>query len=79
MLRHALAASFGTDKVALSMDSTVTGTTHYYERLNDVAKEMYDARVWAGLHFRTSMLEGAWIGRKVADYVATNFFQPTGA
>jgi hypothetical protein len=78
-MTDALAAFFGTDKVALSMDSTVTGTTHYYARLNDVAKEMYDARVWAGLHFRTSMLEAAWIGRKVARYVVANFFQPTGA
>src|SRR5829696_5865923 len=78
-LTEALAAFFGTDKVAFAMSSTVTGTTRYYDRLSDVAKEVYDARVWGGLHFRNSMTEGAWIGKKVARHVANDFFQPTGA
>ena len=74
-----LAAFFGTDKVAFSMDSTVTGAgpTRYYDRFNDAAKEVYDARAWAGLHFRNSSMEGAWIGRKVAGYVVAHFFRPT--
>jgi hypothetical protein len=74
----ALAAFFGTDKVAFSMSSTVTGTTHQFERFKDAAKEVYDARTWAGLHFRNSTMEGASLGRKVARYVAVNFFRPTG-
>lgn len=78
-LTEALAAFFGTDKVAFAMSSTVTGTTRYYDRLSDVAKEVYDARVWGGLHFRNSMTEGAWIGKKVARHVVDNFFRPTGA
>jgi PAP2 superfamily len=78
-LTEALAAFFGTDMVPLAMSSTVTGTTRYYDRLSGVAKEVYDARVWGGLHFRNSMMEGAWIGKKVARHVVTNFFQPTGA
>jgi hypothetical protein len=78
-LTEALAAFFGTDQVAFAMSSTVTGATRYYDRLSDVAKEVYDARVWGGLHFRNSMMEGAWIGKKVARHVVSNFFQPTGA
>ena len=74
-----LAAFFGTDKIAFSMDSTVTGTTRYYERFKDSATEVYDARTWAGLHFRNSTMEGAWIGRKVAGYIVANFFRPTEA
>jgi len=78
-LTEALAAFFGTDKVAFAMSSTVTGTTRYYDRLSDVVKEVNDARVWGGLHFRNSMMEGAWIGKKVARHVVSDFFQPTGA
>jgi hypothetical protein len=74
---EALAAFFGTDKVAFAVDSTVTGTTHSFKRFRDAAKEVYDARTWAGLHFRNSTMEGAWIGRKVARDVVTNFFRPT--
>ena len=75
----ALATFFGTDKVAFAMSSSVTGKTRYYDRFSDVAKEVYDARVWGGLHFRNSIMEGAWIGKKVARHVVMNFFQPTGA
>jgi hypothetical protein len=75
---EALAAFFGTDSVVFSVDSTVTGTTRYYERFHDAAKEVYDARTWAGLHFRNSTMEGAWIGKKVGRYVVANFFRPTG-
>jgi hypothetical protein len=73
----ALAAFFGTDNVSFSMFSTMTGTTHHFERFKDAAKEVYDARTWAGLHFRNSTMEGAWIGKKVGRYVADNFFRPT--
>jgi hypothetical protein len=73
-----LGAFFGTDSVGFPMFSTVTGTTRYYGSFKDAAKEVYDARTWAGLHFRNSTLEGGWIGKKVGRYVAGNFFQPTG-
>jgi hypothetical protein len=74
----ALAAFFDTDRVTFSVESAVTGTTRSYERFGDSAKEVYDARTWAGLHFRNSTMEGAWIGKKVARYVVANFFQPVG-
>jgi hypothetical protein len=75
----ALAAFFDTDKVTFSVESAVTGTTRSYERFRDSAKEVYDARTWAGLHFRNSTMEGASIGKKVARYVDANFFQPVAS
>ena len=74
-----LRAFFGTDKIAFSIDSTVSGAgpTRYYERFTDAAKEAYDARIWGGLHFPNSIMEGAWIGHKIARYVVANFFRPT--
>jgi hypothetical protein len=76
---RAMAAFFGTDKVTFSVDSGLTGTTRHFDSFRDAAKEVYDARTWAGLHFRNSTMEGAWIGRKVAHYVVANFFMPTVA
>jgi hypothetical protein len=76
-----MAAFFGTDKVAFSLESTVSNVNtrkRDYERFSDAAKEVYDARTWAGLHFRNSSMEGAWIGRKVAKHVVLNFLRPTG-
>lgn len=62
----ALVGFFGTDNVPFTIDSTVTGTTRSYWRLSDPAREVFDARIWAGLHYRHSMRDGEWLGRRVA-------------
>jgi hypothetical protein len=72
-----LAAFFDTDEVSYAISSTVTGTTRHYDRFSSSLLEDLDARVWSGLHFRTSMIEGAELGRDVADLVSTTLFQPT--
>jgi hypothetical protein len=33
--------------------------------------------VWGGIHFRTADVRGAVTGKKVADYLRRNYFQPT--
>ena len=72
----ALATFFGTDKVAFSLDSRVTGTTRNYASFHDAVKDVELARVLAGFHFRNSTLEGSSLGRMVALYVADHYFQP---
>ena len=72
----ALATFFGTDKVAFSLDSRVTGTTREYGSFHDAVKDVELARVLAGFHFRNSTLEGSSLGRMVAVYVADRYFQP---
>jgi hypothetical protein len=73
---EALGAFFGTDKVAFSLDSRITGTTHRYERLHEVVKDVDWARVLVGFHFRNSDQEGSTLGRKVAKYVVARLFRP---
>jgi hypothetical protein len=36
----------------------------------------YDARVWSGIHFRTADTQGAVLGKKVAQHLRKNYFQP---
>jgi hypothetical protein len=71
-----LAEFFGTDRVAFAMSSAVTGTTRHYSRFSASLDEDVDARVWSGLHFRGSMLDGVELGRSVADLVSGTLFQP---
>jgi hypothetical protein len=47
-----------------------------YDHLNTLMREIGNARVWAGLHWRHSVNHGAQIGRHVANYVAKRFFNP---
>jgi hypothetical protein len=72
----ALATFFGTDRVAFSLDSRVTGTTREYNSFHDAVKDVQLARTLAGFHFRNSTLEGSSLGRIVALYVADHYFQP---
>ena len=71
-----LAYFFGTDQAEFGLDSTVTGSTRQYARFSEVAEEVQDARVWAGIHFRFSTEDGAAIGRQVARLVTRHHFRP---
>jgi hypothetical protein len=74
----ALADFFGTDAIAFSLDSRVTGTTRDYDRFRDAVKDVNLARVLVGFHFHNSDQEGTSLGRKVAGYVVDHLFRPTG-
>ena len=39
-------------------------------------KEIIDARVWGGIHFRTADVQGAVLGKKVAHYLEKHYFLP---
>jgi PAP2 superfamily len=69
---------FGTDKVSFTMFSGLTGTTRGFERFSVAMREIIDARVWAGIHFRTADTQGHAMGRKVAHILELNSFQPSG-
>jgi hypothetical protein len=40
-------------------------------------QEVVDGRVWAGFHFRGSVVARESVGRKVAQYGLERFFLPT--
>jgi hypothetical protein len=73
---HTLQNFFGTDKIAFIAFSNKSGTTRSFDRFSDALKEIIDARVWGGIHFRTADTQGAVLGKKVAHYLKKNYFQP---
>ncbi|GIF52273.1 PAP2 superfamily protein [Asanoa ferruginea] len=72
----ALAGYFHTSRIPLTMTSTITGTTRTYRTLPDAAADVTGARIWAGLHFRKSLIDGARLGRRVAGAVAAHARHP---
>ncbi len=40
--------------------------------------ELIEARIWAGLHYRSGDVQGQVLGRNVANFGAANYFQPVG-
>jgi hypothetical protein len=75
---HTMQDFFATDKIPFSAYSIRTRTTRSFDRLSDALKEVIDARVWGGIHFRTADAQGAVLGLKVAHYLRKHYFQPTG-
>ena len=81
---------FGTDKFAFSLQSPgvpanaavppgnpvgVPGSIRTYSRFTDVVRETIDGRILNGYHFRTADVHGAWIGKKVAQWVDKHHFE----
>ena len=75
-LTETLREFFGTKKLDVTLRSTTTGTSMSFSNTDDIVKAVEDARVFAGFHYRTSCVRGAVLGKKVAKYVAKNYFQP---
>ena len=67
---------FGTDRISFSTFSTFSSSTRSFDRFSEAIKEIIDARVWAGIHFRTADVQGSVIGRKVAHLLEKQYFGP---
>jgi hypothetical protein len=71
-----LKAFYGSKKLSFNFTSTVTGLTHHFDSTDDMVKELQVARIYGGMHFRTSAVHGRVLGMKVGKWVTTNYFQP---
>jgi hypothetical protein len=77
---NTLQSFFGTDKVAFTAVSNkclpAPCGNRSFDRFSLALKEIIDARVWGGIHFRTADVQGATLGKKVARFLNANYFQP---
>lgn len=48
--------------------------TRHFDSFSQALGELIEARIWAGLHFRTADVQGQVLGRHVADYMASHYF-----
>jgi hypothetical protein len=49
-----------------------------FTRFNQALDEIVEARIWAGLHFRTADVQARQLGTNVANFAAANYFEPVG-
>ena len=81
-LMNSAKAFFGSDAAEFDITSAgvgdvngvPTGSTRHYSRFTDVVRDVIEARIYGGLHFRTADVNGAALGRRVAEYVDANYF-----
>ena len=49
-----------------------------FDTFSQPLAELIEARIWAGLHYRSADVAGQLLGRNVANYGIANYFQPVG-
>ena len=77
-LAEALRQFYGTDKLHFIIDSGVAGLlhpVHAFDSTEDFVKEVGDARIFGGMHYRTSTRDGARLGRRTTQWIAERFFR----
>ncbi len=72
---------FGTDKQSFSITSAGTAplpqpVTRSYTRFTGVIKDGIEGRILIGFHYRSADEQGAWLGKKVAQWVDKHYFGP---
>ena len=67
---------FGTKKIVFDWDSLVTGKTRHYESTDELVREVIDARVHGGMHYRNSVEAGVHLGRKTSQWMLRGHFEP---
>jgi len=69
---------FGRDEVKFSyVFPPAVGMMRSYTSLAQIEKEMEDARVFAGIHFRSTNEHSTELGRRVGAYAVANHLRPT--
>jgi hypothetical protein len=65
---------FGSDAVKVSVTAPgPLAVTRTYHAFSELTREVEDARVWGGIHFRSADADGIVIGRRIGDIVLREF------
>jgi len=71
-----LKAEFG-NKIPFTMESdTMIGVTRQFNGFKQALEDVKNARIFAGIHFRTATEAGTTLGAGMANYVLEHLFQP---
>jgi hypothetical protein len=80
-MTRSLELFFGTDRVVFDVTSAapqVVQKVRRYYRFSDAAREVVDARILLGIHFRFADVAARTQGRSVADWTVNHFLLPLG-
>jgi hypothetical protein len=76
------AVALGTRHIDVTLHGSADGTpnnwaaTQTFASVDDLQRQIVNARVWAGLHYRDSADTGIRLARKVARWTLRRYFQP---
>ena len=74
VLEHVFGKRPGT--IITLTSATAPGVVETYTTFKDIADDVVDARVWGGIHWRTSSVRGRSVGEEVGRYAVRHFLEP---
>lgn len=75
VLEHIFGRSPGVTMTLTSI--TAPGVVETYTTFDDIADGVVDARVWGGIHWRTSSVRGERVGERIGRFAVCHFLRPT--
>ena len=72
---EAIRRFFGTSDVTYDFTSNASMTSQHYAGTDALIEDITIGRIAGGMHFRSSLVDGAALGRNVAEWVVQNKFQ----
>jgi hypothetical protein len=70
---------FGRDDIGFNVTSSrFNGETRHFDSFSAPITEVIEARIWAGLHYRTADVQAVGLGTNVAEYMAAHYFKAVG-
>lgn len=73
-LAESMRQYFGKPNFTFIVSSTVTNTVHEIRSVDELEQEVQNARIYSGIHYRNSVVEGTNLGRQVAQQAFEKFF-----
>ena len=76
---HMLRLFFGTDELTFQMTTTnplAQQKTRTFARFSQAEREVINARVYVGIHYRNSTVVGQAMGKKIGELAVQNYLKP---
>jgi hypothetical protein len=74
VLEHVFGKRPGT--VITLTSATAPGVVETYTTFKDIADDVVEARIWGGIHWRTSSVRGRSVGEAIGRYAVRHFLEP---
>ena len=73
---YAIARFLGTDRIDYTVPSVTGLHPRHFDTVQELRQDVGNGRVWAGIHYRTSVEVGSKIAKQTADLVLDRNFEP---
>jgi hypothetical protein len=71
-----IARFFGTKHLSITLTGATGHPDRTFDSTDDIIGKIIDARVYNGVHYRTSVIQGAALAHDVVKWVAKRHFRP---